>query len=266
MVRIWLVRSFCLCLFGCSSSFPEEIRRETNTSFGKISYLSSECNNQKKLLVILHGSPGTANDYKRYFLDPKLHREYCLLIPDRLGFGQSENSKAITTLHSHAMALEEWISAWEFQTKTRKPLVVMAHSYGGPILLEWMKAQPKRFAEYSTAVFMAAPLDPYWEKPAWYNTVADSKFVRWILPKSLQFSNDEMMALPKELERLSEIKDSSLAKVILVHGDEDSLVPFAHIHYLDGRPNVTKYPLNGKDHFIPWTEYSYFQKLLLELP
>ena len=64
------------------------------------------------------------------------------------------------------------------------------------------------------------------------------------------------MALKQELEVLAAALPDIRAKVIIMHGTRDDLVPVANVAYMQGRLTgarcVRTVLLDGHNHFLPW--------------
>jgi pimeloyl-ACP methyl ester carboxylesterase len=77
-----------------------------------------------------------------------------------------------------------------------------------------------------------------------------------LLPRSLRNANAELMALKPELESLAAALPRITAKVVIVHGTEDDLVPVANVPFmqsnLTGARCVKIVLLEGQNHFLPW--------------
>jgi pimeloyl-ACP methyl ester carboxylesterase len=80
--------------------------------------------------------------------------------------------------------------------------------------------------------------------------------VRWLLPRAIRNANAELMALKPELEALGTILPSVKAKVVIVHGTADDLVPVANVAYMQERFSgarcISTVLLEGQNHFLPW--------------
>ena len=80
--------------------------------------------------------------------------------------------------------------------------------------------------------------------------------MQWLLPRTIRNANAELMALKPELEALGTILPSVKAKVVIVHGTADDLVPVANVAYMQERFSssrcVTTVLLEGQNHFLPW--------------
>ena len=69
-------------------------------------------------------------------------------------------------------------------------------------------------------------------------------------------ANAELMALKPELEALAKDLPRITAKVVIVHGTHDTLVPVANVPFmqahLSGASCVKTVLLEGQNHFLPW--------------
>jgi pimeloyl-ACP methyl ester carboxylesterase len=80
--------------------------------------------------------------------------------------------------------------------------------------------------------------------------------VRALLPRVLRNANAELMALKPELQALALLLPRITAKVLIVHGTKDDLVPVANVDFmqahLPGSRCVRTLLLEGRNHFLPW--------------
>jgi pimeloyl-ACP methyl ester carboxylesterase len=96
---------------------------------------------------------------------------------------------------------------------------------------------------------------PDLEGPRWYNRLADTAFVRRLLPEALTRSNDEMMPLQRELCRLDQAWPQLKRPIIAIQGEDDDLVDPRTVDYLERRidPALLKVQrVPGFGHFVVW--------------
>ena len=197
------------------------------------------------LLVLVHGTPGAATAWADYLLQPPAGWEVVAL--DRPGFGQSGPAGAITTLAGQAAAVAALLP------QDGRPVVLLGHSLGGPIVAQVAVDHPGRV---TALVLLAASLDPAQEAIHPMQHVGAWPGVRSLLPRTLRNANAELMALKPELEALALRLPSITAKVVIVHGTQDDLVPVANVPFMQARLTgarcVKTVLLDGRNHFLPW--------------
>ncbi len=227
--------------------------------------VSSACDQTKqKILVFIHGSPGSWSDYKKYLNHPDLQKEFCVIAVDRPGFGNSPTDQSFPNIFEQSKLIGEALFSF-FAKKEIKVyrLTLVGHSYGGPIVL----AKGKWKDKIEKLILLASPADPLLEEIHWYNKFGSITFVQWILPNSLNHSNEEMYSLPSQLKELDEQLAILESDLTIVHGTEDALVPFQNVKYLkehSPRSKVIIYALNDEGHFIPWTKFDLILDILLQ--
>jgi pimeloyl-ACP methyl ester carboxylesterase len=79
-----------------------------------------------------------------------------------------------------------------------------------------------------------------------------------MLPEKMQTANREIFAAPQEVLNLSHKLPLIRCPVVIVHGLDDSLVPYANALYLQKQltgppPDAVKLIAPKADHFLPWT-------------
>jgi pimeloyl-ACP methyl ester carboxylesterase len=255
---LWTALGVALAAVGCApagpkapSSAAESLRASMQIEGAhghRISYLRAG-NPTGPLLVLVHGTPGAAAGWVDYLLAPPAGAEVVAL--DRPGFGASGPEGAVPSLATQAAAVMALLPADD------RPVVLLGHSLGAPIVA-WAAArlaaeQPGRPV---TLVLLAGSLDPALESTHVMQRIGAWAPVRWMLPRVIRNANAELMALKPELEALGHRLPSVTARVLIVHGTQDDLVPVANVAYMQqrfsGARSVSTVLLEGQNHFLPW--------------
>jgi pimeloyl-ACP methyl ester carboxylesterase len=196
-------------------------------------------------LILVHGTPGSAEGWTDYLVDPPPGAEVLAL--DRPGFGASEPAEAVTSIERQAAAVAALLP------DDGRPVVLLGHSLGGPIVAEVAAQHP---GQVRAVVFLAASLDPGMEAIHPMQHVGAWPPVRALLPRVIRNANEELMALEPELRQLAPQLGRITAKVLIVHGTADDLVPLANVPYLQQRLTAARCVrtvlLEGRNHFLPW--------------
>jgi pimeloyl-ACP methyl ester carboxylesterase len=196
-------------------------------------------------VILVHGTPGDAASWAEYLLDPPQGTE--VLAIDRPGFGGSGPEGALVTLAEQAAAVAALLPA------DARPVVLVGHSLGGPVVA---RVAAERRGRIHAVVLLAAALDPALESVHPLQRVGNWPWVRRVLPRPIRNANAELLALRGELETLAPLLARIDARVLIVHGDADDLVPVANVPYmqrcLTGAASVQTTLLPGGNHFLPW--------------
>ncbi len=240
-----------LALLSCVS-FERELtpaqsallrRGEQPAATGVLSTLAAGPADAPRVLLV-HGTPGAATDWLDLLLSAPPGLE--LLAVDRPGFGRSQPAGAVTALSAQSAALVPLL----VQRGGRWPIVV-GHSLGAPIALRLAADHPERVGGL---VLLAGALDPALEEWQWFNRVAVA--IGPLLSRPLRNSNAEIRALRRDLEALAPDLARVSCPVVVVHGRQDSLVPFDNVDYarrmLTGAADLRVVELPEGDHFLPW--------------
>ena len=247
-----------LAAVGCAPPGPqaplsatEDMRSSMvvgNPPGARISFLRAG-NPAGPCVVLVHGTPGSATGWADYLTAPPAGAD--VVAPDRPGFGASAPSGAVPSLAAQAAAVMALLPT------DRRPVVLLGHSLGAPIVA-WAAAQlAAEQPERSVAIVMlAGSLDPAQESIHALQHFGAWTPVQWLLPRVIRNANAELMALKPELEALGTILPSVKAKVVIVHGTADDLVPVANVAYMQERFSgarcITTVLLEGQNHFLPW--------------
>jgi pimeloyl-ACP methyl ester carboxylesterase len=210
-------------------------------------------------LIFIHGTPGSANAWARFLLDPISGCEVIAL--DRPGFGHSNAGAPLPSLEAQARALEATLTYYP-----KVPTLLIGHSYGGPVALKAAALYPNAV---SAVVLVATAADPALERPLAIQHLAARLGLHHILPASLRSANAELLALPKELADLQAVLPDIRCPVHIMHGDRDPLTPIANVAYLQKHlrleNKLTIDILAKADHFLPWKHAEHLRATLLRL-
>ena len=215
----------------------------------------------KPTLLFIHGSPGSWDAYKTYLSDLDLQKKYRLIAIDRPGFGYSNFGEA-EDLETQADLILPFI-----QSKNNKqPLTLIGHSMGGPVAVKLATKHPELF---QNLIILAGAIDPKAENPENWRPVLMSKPIKYLIPGAFRPSNEELWWLKEDLKIMLPDLDKITSNVIIIHGTEDSLVPYSNVAFMEKEfINATKIetiPIEKADHFIPWSHYEIIKKSLMRL-
>lgn len=251
---LWSAIGVALAAAGCAPPGPVapesatvSLRAELMVGaplFASVSYLHAG-NIDGPRVMMVHGTPGSAAAWSDYLLSPPPGTEVVAL--DRPGFGRSDPEGAMTSLASQAAAV------LALMPNDGRPVLLCGHSLGGAVAARVAADHPERV---SALVLLAASLDPAMESIHPMQVVGAWAPVRMLLPRSLRNANAELMAFKPELESLAAALPRITAKVVIVHGTQDDLVPVANVSFmqshLTGARCVKTVLLEGRNHFLPW--------------
>jgi pimeloyl-ACP methyl ester carboxylesterase len=251
---MWSALAVALAAAGCappgprapdSATEPLRHRLEAGGPGGTaLSYLRAG-DAQGPRVILVHGTPGSATAWADYLLQPPPGVE--MLALDRPGFGRSGPDGALPGMAEQAAAVRA------LMPDDDRPVVLLGHSLGGPVVARVAAEQPGRVA---ALVLLSASLDPALERIHPMQHVGAWAPVRGLLPRALRNANAELMALEAELQALAPMLPRITAKVVIVHGTLDDLVPVANVPYMQARLTgarcVLTTLLEGRNHFLPW--------------
>ena len=202
----------------------------------------------KPMVFFVHGAPGSYDNFKNFLKDSTLMSNARLVSVDRPGYGKSGKKESEPSIEKQAQALLDVLKA----NDTGKGVILVGHSYGGPIIARMAMEAP----ELIDALVMAAPaIDPENEKIFFVSRKFFWAIFKWITPRPLKIANDEKMAHVEELKKMLPLWDRITMPVTFIHGEKDGLVPFENVAF--GKKVITNtevdYVTKKKmGHLIPW--------------
>ncbi|MBM9501584.1 alpha/beta hydrolase [Leptospira sp. 201903071] len=285
LLRIKILTFYLLVLLS-SCRIPEDLKKKPEESFRKLKEegfilrefrfsengtqvygVASGCESRNQnIIIFIHGSPGGWQNYSSYLGDKDLSDVFCILSVDRPGFGNSSAEISIPDVEKQAAILSKTILAFRKQISdpNKGKTILVGHSYGGPIAA---RIASLSVLKIEGLLLLAAPLSGEVEEVQWYNRIADWDWIKNFLPKDINHSNAEMLPLKKQLTELEPFWKNIRCKTILIHGKEDSLVPYQNLEFFQTQLSKTflkTISLEDENHFIPWTQKDLIRKTLLE--
>ena len=234
---------------------------------------------RKPLLVMLHGTPGDWKIFAPQFADERLSSAYHLIAIERPGWGGSriENTQGLGAQGGVQVELDRQVEAlkpaqnWLGQCRAQ-PLVLLGHSYGATLAPLLAKSLQDSGNPPAALVLLAGNYSDTAQHTRWYNKLADTRVVQWMIGDGLTQSNDEMMALNTELAKLDPVWKQLDSKLIFVQGSKDKLVSPANLDYalqlqqeqvFRRRADIIR--LNGEGHLFHLVHPARLSNRLLEL-
>ena len=93
-------------------------------------HMQKKIDTELPTLVLIHGSPGSALDFKKYLLDEELNQKYNIITYDRIGYGNGNRGKVVNSLKEEVEVLDVVLA------RIRTEGVILAgYSYGGTTAL-----------------------------------------------------------------------------------------------------------------------------------
>lgn len=206
-------------------------------------------NDSLPLLIMVHGSPGSLDNMKEYLSDKRLLEKVQIAAVDRPGYGRSDFGKTEPLVGKQAADIRPII-----QRHGDGEVILLGHSFGGPVIAKMAMDYPE---EISGLIIVAGSIAPELEPKKWIQKPADWWVFRWMLPPAVRVSNQEILALPKELETMMADWEKITCPVTVVQGMNDRLVhpgnaAFAEKMLVNSKAVVLD-TLSGQNHFILWS-------------
>ena len=212
------------------------------------------------IIIFIHGAPGSFDAFETYLQDEDLLQKAHLISVDRAGYGYSDFGKSEVSIEKQAALLQPILE----RKKQDKPLLLVGHSYGGPVSARLAMD----FPDLVDAMILLAPaLSPEDERVFWVSYPADFFLIKWLLPKPIRVSNDEKLAHAEELQKMLPFWKNINIPTTIMQGDKDWIVPPANADFAEkmiAKAYLNMIRIDSASHFVPWTQYDLVKKLILE--
>lgn len=226
----------------------------------KINYVETGVDSMGMVLFI-HGSPGSLDAFFHFLVDSTLLPKAKLISVDRPGFGASNFGYAEPSLEKQAAQLKPILEKHQHQ----RPIVLVGHSLGGPLIARMAIDYPELV---DGLVLVAGSVDPDLEPNEWFRGPLATPFLKWILPRSMRASNDEIYKLKPQLQMMVPLWSKITCPSIFIQGGKDELVPPGNLDFAEKMlVNATFKAVKDStmNHFVPWSHPHYIREAVLEL-
>lgn len=212
-------------------------------------------------LFFIHGSPGSWDAFKGYMMDTSLLNHFRIISVDRPGFGYSNFGSAYH-LEDQARVINKVIE----KENNQKPVHLVGHSIGGPVIVQLAQDHPDEFASLTILAGSISPKDEpkeYWRYLFTYSPLG------FLMPGAFKPSNNEIVYFKKDLYRIDAGYAVLNMPITFIHGDKDKFVTVKNVDYgkkkLLHNSNIKIIIIPGAGHFIPWEHYDLIKAHLLTL-
>ncbi len=198
----------------------------------------------KPALMLVHGAFAGMVTWIRFVRFKRLYAEYCLIIPERPGYGASFPREVILSIEKQADLLLNILK------EENKTATVLGHSYGGPIVMMMGKKAPQLIHKI---IGISGQYNPKDEITYAISPLIKKSFFRYLLPRMMWAANEEKTGHIEALKKIEPLYHEITVPVVLIHGEEDVLVHLNNSYYLKERLAQTEalFVLKGRDHPLP---------------
>lgn len=210
-------------------------------------------------VLFVHGTPGEWQAFGMYLNDQSLQKDYFMVSVDRIGWGLSTiDQDAVAGQQIQTVLFSEQAESITalMDRYPDKKWILVGHSLGASIVPKVAIQEEHRVVGM---VLLAGSLQPRLGRPRWYNRLASTILVKWMIPKMFRYSNDEIMVLRQELQLMEDeiLAHEHPTQTVVIQGMTDKLVSPRNIKYVRETwsavfPNLKTIDLPNSGHFIPW--------------
>lgn len=214
----------------------------------------------KPAILFIHGSPGSWDTFVNFLIDADLAKDSYMIAMDRPGY-RDTGGRPIGSADEQAHMLIPFLD------KINGKVIVVSHSYGGPIATELVLHAPEKI---DSVILLSPTLEPAGEERNFLKrasqAVALTPLIRNLINPNLYNAAVELRGVPTEMRATEEDMKSISVPVTIIHGDEDKIAPVSNIEYVKTHfTGTTVKVINEKDmgHLIPWKNVDLVKKEIL---
>ncbi|MDV7187339.1 alpha/beta hydrolase [Lutibacter sp. TH_r2] len=206
-------------------------------------------------VVFIHGSIGSAINFKKYLTDKDLNKKANLIAYDRVGYGVFQTGDVQESIEFEKNLLEDLI-----KNIPSEKIILVGYSYGGPIALASNKT-------YKKVILLAPAVYSKVEPMPWALNFYKWKLTQWLVPEVWKAASKEKISHPKDLKNFENKWNLNVNEIISFHGDKDWIVPYDNSvylkkQYINGNYKLITLPNAG--HGLVWTRFKEIKTTLLQ--
>jgi pimeloyl-ACP methyl ester carboxylesterase len=206
-------------------------------------------------LLFVHGSPGSAMDFKQYLLDKDLNAKANLIAFDRQGY----NLESVGDIQS--ILFEAALLNYVTSKLDAKKTILVGYSYGGPVALASKK-------NYKKIVLCAPAVYSEVEPMFWFLNFYKWKATRWLMPDLLKAAAKEKLQHRTDLKTIEQNWNQNPSDIYVIHGDKDWIVPYENSLFIQKQFPEEQFKLitlNEASHDLIWSRFEEVKKELIKV-
>ena len=218
-------------------------------------------NDSLPVAFFVHGSPGSWTAFIDFMKDTVLLKKVKMVSVDRIGFGASELGEGEKSLQTQVELLKPIVA---YEKRFGKKIILIGHSLGGPVIAKMAMEYPELIDKLIIVAGSIAPdLEP---NEKWFRIPMAFSPIRVLIPASFRASNDEILFLKPELEKMLPLWKNIRQPVIVIQGGKDMLVNPKNADFaqkmLVNSAKVEIIRVDTMNHFVPWSHPFLIKKVI----
>ncbi len=197
-------------------------------------------------LVLVHGSPGSAMDFKKYLKSEALNKIANVMTYDRIGYGKNNTGEVLPSISEEVELLHHLM-----RNIDEKKIVLAGYSYGGTVIMASSGSFKKKIA---LAAAVRGDLEPMF----WVLNLYHYKLTRSLMPNVFKAATIEKLRHVEELPAFEHQWSNSKSEVLSIHGKKDRIVPYENSLFLQSLFDPQKFSLitlEKGNHALIWTNF-----------
>ncbi len=207
------------------------------------------------VLVFIHGSIGSALDFKRYLSDNELKKKSNLISYDRIGYGIHHTGNVLESIANEAELLHDLLGELD-----KRNIILIGYSYGGPIALASIN-------KYKKIILLAPAVYSKVEPMPWALNFYKWKVSSWLLPEIWKSASKEKLSHKKDLQNFENDWNKNPSQIVTIHGDKDWIAPIENSLYLKEKFSLEQFELvtlKNAGHGLVWSHFDDIKRIILQ--
>ena len=207
---------------------------------------------ERKVLVLIHGSPSSSQFWEPFLFDSLLLKEASMVAVDRPGYGYSNFGEPMVSVKNQAKHIYPILAKLNEEFEQ---VYLLGSSYGGTVAARLLMDYPD-IAD--GVVFMSSSLKTGAEKIYWVSYPIRHWLVNWSMPETLNVANAEKLSHHQSLKAMEPLWTRIKAKISVIHGSSDQLIypeNASFVKKIIPKELLVNYRLiENRGHDLFWTE------------
>lgn len=182
-------------------------------------------NPSKPIIFFIHGSPGSAQNFSKFYQDDELKQAALLVAIDRPGYGTSSPTKKSLNVEEQAKLFIRYLE----EIYPGREIILVGHSYGAVVAAKMASLDSNKFKSAILLSVVANPDAVKGDKKIKFlkmlSGITNSALCSSLIPNSMRTCQGELLNLENDVRSLRKDWRKIDSNVVFVYGKNDQTTP-----------------------------------------